>query len=253
MEENMLTVKDRVAIITGSTNGIGRAIAIKLATCGLKVVVLGRNEKRARDVIDHIVSFGGTGLYLIGDINDEQFRNDVVEKTIQAYGQIDILVNCAGILTATKIEDISVEEWKKVVGTNLDSSFFLIQKCIPYLKQSDNGRIINISSNAGRMGGYENSQAYTASKGGMIAITMGIARQLAPYGVTVNVVCPGTTSSEMSDLYDDEKKKRLLDRIPLGRFVKPEEIAAAVMYFASEEAASTTGAILDINGGMYMG
>lgn len=129
----------------------------------------------------------------------------------------------------------------------------MIQKSLPYLKKSRAGRIINISSNAGRMGGYENSQSYTASKGGIISITMGIARQLAEDGITVNVVCPGTTQTEMSVEYDEETMSRLTSRIPLGRIGKPEDTAAAVCFFSSEEAGFITGAILDINGGMYMG
>ena len=120
------------------------------------------------------------------------------------------------------------------------------------MEKSKAARVINISSNAGRFGGYANSQAYTASKGGVIAITKGIARQLAPRGITVNVVCPGTTETEMSQLYDEKTRQTLVGRIPMGRLGKPEDTAAAVCFFASEEAGFFTGAVLDVNGGMYM-
>ena len=188
----------------------------------------------------------------LGDIADDGECRRIVGEVYEKFGQIDILVNCAGGLTATPIEEITRKEWDTILGVNLSGTFFMIQSALPYLKKSRAGRIINISSNAGRMGGYANSQSYTASKGGVIAITKGIARKLAPMQITVNVVCPGTTKTEMSQEYDEETLKTLLGRIPIGRLGKPEDTAAAVCFFASEEAGFITGAVLDVNGGMYM-
>lgn len=251
--KNIITLSGRTAIVTGGTKGIGAAIAKKLSEAGVSVCIVGRDEKRADAVVKEIVQTGGKAQFFLGDISNEQSCEKIAYDVNSFFGGIDILVNCAGILSSTPINDITRKEWDDILATNLTGTFFMTQKVIPYLEKSRAGRIINISSNAGRMGGYENSQCYTASKGGIIAITMGIARRLAPYGITVNVVCPGTTETEMTKLYDKKTKERLVGRIPMGRFAKPEEVATAVCFFASEEAGYITGATLDVNGGMYMG
>lgn len=250
--ESIFTLSERVAIVTGGTRGIGRVIALQLSKAGAKVAVVGRDSEKGKEVIDEIVSSGGEAVLVLGDIADDKQCREIVKKVADKFGQIDILVNCAGGLTATPIEEITREEWDNILGVNLSGTFFMIQSSLPYLEKSKAGRIINISSNAGRMGGYANSQSYTASKGGVIAITKGIARKLAPKQITVNVVCPGTTQTEMSQEYDEETLRTLLGRIPIGRLGKPEDTAAAVCFFASEEAGFITGAVLDVNGGMYM-
>ncbi len=251
--KSFFSYDNRIAIVTGATSGIGANIAISLADCGCKIAIVGRNEERARKVQTKITNNGGVAEIFLGDISSANTCLCIAERVAKQFGGIDILVNCAGILTSSKISEITENEWNSVINSNLSSTFFMIQKCLPWLKKANDGRIINVSSNAGRMGGYENSQSYTASKGGIIAITMGIARQLAPEGITVNVVCPGTTMTEMSKEYDEDTLSRLLSRIPIGRLGKPEDTSAAVCYFASKEAGFVTGAILDINGGMYMG
>lgn len=246
-------LSNKVAIVTGSTHGIGREIALELAEEGVKVLGIGRDKKAAEDISSHSYNNEGEISFCMGDVSNVDFCKSAAGIAYAKYGKIDILVNCAGILSSTKIEDITEEEWNRMLSVNLNGSFFMIQSVIPYMKKNGTGRIINISSNAGRMGGYENSQSYTASKGGIIAITMGIARQLAPYRITVNVLCPGTTVTDMSKVYDENTLNRLINRIPMGRLGRPEDTASAVCYFASDEAAFITGAILDINGGMYMG
>jgi 3-oxoacyl-[acyl-carrier protein] reductase len=139
------------------------------------------------------------------------------------------------------------------MAINLRGSFFTIQKALPYLERSRAARVINLSSNSGRMGGFENGMAYSASKGGIIAMTYGLARQLAPRKITVNCIAPGTIESDMSRARDAAALARLLSRFPLGRLGQPDEVAAAACYFASEEAGFTTGAVLDVNGGLFMG
>lgn len=251
-ESSLFTFSGRSAIVTGATRGIGKAIALYLAKAGVKVAVVGRNLERADKVVSQINEMGGIACKIIGDISSDKECDRIVKHAVDCFGGLDILVNCAGNLTSTKIEEITREEWDDILTTNLSGTFFMTQKAIPYLEESKAGRVINISSNAGRMGGYANSQAYTASKGGIIAITKGIARQLAPRNITVNVVCPGTTETEMSQLYDEQTMAMLVGRIPMGRLGKPEDTAAAVCFFASEEASFITGAVLDVNGGMYM-
>ncbi len=250
---SVFTFDKRIALVTGATSGIGRSIAIMLAKAGCRVLISGRNEQRALSVQKEILDFGGEAKVILGDISTEKGCEAIVNEAVRLMGGIDILVNNAGVLTATPIPEISEEEWKFVLDTNLGGTFFMIQKALPYLEKGQHPRIINISSNAGRMGGYENSQSYTASKGGIIALTMGIARKLAPKGITVNVVCPGTTITEMSKEYDEEKMARLKGRIPMGRLGQPEDTSAAVCFYASKESGFITGSILDVNGGMYMG
>jgi len=251
--KQVFTYGERVALVTGATSGIGASVAETLAKCGCKVAIIGRNKERANKVCEKIRNEGGTAEIFLGDISSADVCNSIAKEVADKFTGIDILVNCAGILAASKLWETTEEEWNNVLSSNLSGTFFMIQKCLPWLRKADNGRIINVSSNAGRMGGYENSQSYTASKGGIIAITMGIARQLAPEGITVNVVCPGTTKTDMSKEYGEEKLMRLISRIPVGRLGKPEDTATAVSFFASKETGFITGAILDINGGMYMG
>ena len=248
----IFTLDNRVAVVTGGTRGIGKVIALQLAKAGTAVAVVGRNAQKSEEVVATVKETGGVAEAFLGDISDDNECRRIVNEVNNKFGQIDILVNCAGGLTATPIEKITREEWDSILGVNLSGTFFMIQSALPYLEKSKAGRIINISSNAGRMGGYANSQSYTASKGGVIAITKGIARKLAPKQITVNVVCPGTTKTEMSREYDEDTLKTLLGRIPIGRLGKPEDTAAAVCFFASEEAGCITGAVLDVNGGMYM-
>jgi 3-oxoacyl-[acyl-carrier protein] reductase len=164
-----------------------------------------------------------------------------------------VLVNSAGILSTQNIKEMTRENWDRVLTVNLTGTFFMVQQTLPWLEKSPAPRIINISSNAGRMGGFEGSLCYAASKGGIISITYGLARQLAPQNILVNCIAPGTTMTDIVKAYTPEAMARLLPRFPLGRLGKPEEIAAAACFFASEEASFTTGAVLDVNGGMFMG
>jgi 3-oxoacyl-[acyl-carrier protein] reductase len=184
-------------------------------------------------------------------------RNDSIREAIAAavktFGGIDIVVNNAGILSALSIEEMTREEWDKVLNVNLGGTFFVIQAALPFLKKSQNPRIINISSLTGRNGGFEGSMCYAASKGGVISITRGMARRLAPFNITVNAVCPGPTETEILKGYTSEAQERQRNVSLLRRLGQPEEIAAAICYLASTEAAFVTGAMLDVNGGAYMG
>lgn len=238
----------RTAVITGGTRGIGREIAKCLIRRGYRVAVIGRDTNKTRQMAEQI---GARGY--VCDISDVSQIEQTLKQIYHESGSIDVLVNNAGILDTSKIDTLTEAEWDKVLAINLKGAYFMIQKSLPYLERGIAPRIINISSNAGRMGGFENGLAYTASKGGLIALTYGAARRLASKGITVNCIAPGTIQTEMADNYDEEAKKRLLARFPVGRMGRPEEVAAAVCYFASEESGFTTGAVLDVNGGLFMG
>jgi 3-oxoacyl-[acyl-carrier protein] reductase len=250
---SILTLTGRTAVVTGGSKNIGLAIANKFASSGMNVAILSVSEGSAVSVSDEINKQGGISIGIQCDVSDEHSVEEALSKVYQKFGSIDVLVNSAGILDMAKIEEMTVDHWDKVMSINLRGTFLMIQKSIIYLEKSKFPRIINISSNSGRMGGFENGMAYSASKGGIIAMTYGIARQLAPKKITVNCVAPGTIESDMLNARDEDTKKRLLTRFPLGRFGTSDEVATAVCYFASEESGFTTGSVLDVNGGLFMG
>lgn len=250
----MFDLTGKTALVTGSAQGIGKAAALKLAELGANVIVADINEEKMQLTVNEIRENGGEAAFVHMDLTD----NDTIEKAAKegadTFGGIDILVNCAGILGTSSIENMDREgEWKRVLDVNLTGTFFVSQHVLPYLKKSSAGRIINIASISGRNGGFESSMSYTASKGGVIALTRGMARHLAPYKITVNAICPGTTETEMLEGYTAERIANQARFMLLGRFAKREEIAAAVCYLASDEAAFTTGEIMDVNGGAYFG
>lgn len=244
---------EKVAIVTGAAQGIGLAIATDLAKKGAKVAIADINEDMVR-VQENIMTTQGLNVksYYV-DVSSVQNMGDMVKSVVNDFDHLDILVNNAGVLSNVKIQDLTEQEWDRVMAINLKSVVFGVKTALPYLIKSKNPRIINISSLAGRMGGYETGLAYTASKGGIISLTYGLARQLASYGITVNCVCPGTTQTEIISKWDKEKIDSLIDRIPLGKLGKPENIASAVSYLASDEAEYITGLVMDVNGGMYFG
>lgn len=249
----MVTLKERTAIVTGGSSGLGFAIASEMMEAGMNVVILSVSNDHAAQAAKKLDESGSRCLGMQCDVSRSEEVKRSLEKTHQHFGSIDVIVNCAGIIDSYTISEMPEEFWDRVMEVNLKGAFLVVQHAIPYLESSTAPRIINISSNAGRMGGYENGLAYTASKGGLIAMTYGLARRLADKGITVNCVAPGTIQTGMSDVYDEAAKKRLTERVPMGRLGSPADVAAAVCYFASEESSFTTGSVLDVNGGMFMG
>ncbi|EAR01113.1 dehydrogenase [Maribacter sp. HTCC2170] len=243
----------KVAVITGGSRSIGLAIAKRFYESGMKVAILSVGEGSAKKAAESIDKSGTGALGLQCDVSDESSVELALEKINSLFGRIDILVNSAGILDMSSIEEMTTEHWDKVLSTNLRGTFTTIQKSIKYLEKSKFPRIINISSNSGRMGGFENGMAYSASKGGIIALTYGLARKLAPKGITVNCIAPGTIEGDMSAQRSQETLNNLLKRFPIGRFGTPEEVAAAALYYAGDDSGFTTGSVLDVNGGLFMG
>lgn len=250
----MLTLTGRVAVITGAAQGLGFAMARMMSANGMSVAIVDINGEKAAEKAAELTAGGGAPVAAFGcDITDNADILKTVKTIADHFGQIDVIVNCAGIAATTKVEDVTREAWDRMLAVNLTGTFFMIQAVLPYLRKSRAGRVINISSNAGRMGGFETSMAYSASKGGVISLTFGLARQFAADNITVNAVCPSTVATEMADMYSEEAIRTLKQRVPLGRFATPDDPAAAVCYLASEEAGFVTGLLLDVNGGMYMG
>jgi 3-oxoacyl-[acyl-carrier protein] reductase len=243
----------RTAIITGGTGVIGLAIAEKLLSEGLKVAIVGSSIESAERTKELVRLNPRNCSFWVCDLRSVENISSCVNEIYQKNNSIDVLVNCAGVLETNEPEELTEEIWDQVIAVNLKSYFFMIQSCLPYLKVGKAPRIVNVSSNAGRMGGYANGTAYAASKGGAISLTYNLARKLAKFGITVNCVAPGTIETEMIEQISQSMKKSLVEKFPLGRFGLAFEVAAAVNYFVMEDSSFTTGAVLDVNGGLFMG
>lgn len=245
MNKNELTGK--VAIVTGAGQGMGKAIALLLASKGIKVVIADINEVVANKVADEI---GALGVKV--DVTKEDEVESMTKATLEKYGRIDILVNNAGVLRPTKIEDISKKEWDFVLDVNLNGTFLCTKAVLKTMKENGYGRIINMSSSAGRSVSTIGGAHYTAAKAAILGFTRAVAKETASFGVTVNSVCPGLIDTEMvrSDC-SVEQIDKYEKSFPIHRLGTPEEVAALVLFLISD-AAYITGAAIDINGGDLM-
>ena len=243
----------KIALVTGSGRGMGRAIALKLAQEHISVVINDLDRDLAEETQQLIRHSGGTCSLRIGDASEEDFVDDMVENSISEYGSIDILVNNAGVLRPTKLVDIPLVEWEFVIKGNLTTTFLCTKKVIPVMKKNNWGRIINFSSTAGKNISTVGGAHYTAAKAAILGLTRHTAKEVAKFGITVNALCPGLINTEMvRDTISDESVEKYADSFPIKRLGDPEEVAELVMFLASEKAAYITGASMDINGGDLM-
>ena len=244
--------KIRTAIITGGAQGIGYAIAEALVQAGYQVAIADINAEKGAEAASTLSTQGKAQFFLL-DVSQVSACAPFCEAVAQAFGGIDVLINNAGILHSTPVEDITEAEWDRMSDINLKGNFFLTQAALPYLKKATSPRVINISSLAGRNGGYGNGVCYAATKAGVIGLTQSLARRLAPHQITVNAIAPGTTESDIIKAFTPERIKELQAMIPLGRLGKPEDVAALAAFLASPASGFITGAVYDINGGMFIG
>ncbi len=242
-----------VAIITGSVQGIGLAIAQEFLKEGARVALFDINDVKGKEVEDALSAKGGKAKYFHCDVSKVSEIEAAVNLVAKSFGTINILVNNAGILHSTKVEDINEEEWDRMMAINLKSVFFMSQKVLPFFKQNGKGKIVNTASLAGRMGGFANGLGYSASKAGIIGLTYGLARRIAGLKINVNAVAPGTTETDILKAFTPEKIQELRESVPIKRLGKPEDIANLVVFLASSKADFITGAVIDINGGMFTG
>jgi len=246
------TTEPRIALVTGASQGIGRAIALRLAAQGAHVALAARNQEKLGEVAAEIAAAGGTAHSFALDIANEESIKGCAKAVIAHFGRIEILVNNAGITRDTLSMRMRRHDWDDVLTTNLTGAFLLSQACMSTMLKSRWGRIINITSVVGETG--QAGQAnYAASKAGLIGLTKSLARELATRAITVNAVAPGMIATAMTEVLTDEQKAAMAAQIPVGRAGTDVEIAAAVAFLASEDAAYITGHTLDVNGGMYMG
>ena len=244
---------NRVAIVTGAGQGIGEAIAERLCADAFAVVVNDVNAEKAQAVADRL-SDGGKrqAIALIADVSVRSQVNQMIETTIQRLGQVDILVNNAALLYETPFEQIMEEEWDRVIAVNLKGLFLCCQAVVSDMKKRGWGRIINIASLAGQVGGLLAGAHYTASKGGMLSLTKALARQYASSGITVNAVAPAAIRTPKMDEVSPDSLRKMVSQIPLGRVGEGAEVAGMVAYLASRQAGFITGATIDVNGGLLM-
>jgi 3-oxoacyl-[acyl-carrier protein] reductase len=246
----MIDLSGRIALVTGASRGIGRAIAQRLAARGAVVAAAARGEN-AKETVDAILDAGGRGEVVALDVTDSAAVGAAVSGVVERHGRIDILVNNAGITRDQLMLRMKREDWDAVLGTNLTSAFTLTQAVLKPMIRQRSGRIICISSVVGQSGNAGQAN-YAASKAGLIGFAKSVALEVASRGITVNVVAPGMVETDMTKAITEQAREQWESRIPLQRLGTTEDIASAVCFLASDEASYITGQVLAVNGGMYL-
>jgi 3-oxoacyl-[acyl-carrier protein] reductase len=244
-------MSSRTAYVTGASRGIGRACALSLAAAGFRVALAARDTGRLEEVASGIRGSGGEAFVTALDLSDAESIQTSISSTAKEFGPITVLVNNAGVTRDTLALRMKKEDWDAVLQTNLTGSFLCMQAVMQGMMKERWGRIINIASVVGEMGNAGQAN-YVSSKAGLIGLTKSLAIELASRNITVNAITPGFIETDMTAVLSDDVKQKMLDRIPLKRFGKPEDIAAAVRFLASDEASYITGSVLRVNGGMYL-
>lgn len=237
----------RVAIVTGGGGGIGKATCLAFAQEGANIVIPEVNITNAESASKEITALGRRCVVIETDVADGESVRGMVEKTLVEFGRIDILVNNAGIFSYTRIDACTEEEWDRMLAVNLKGPFLCSQAVMERMKEQKFGRIINLGSLAGQVGGIVASAPYSASKAGVMCLTKSFARVLGEYGITVNSIAPGIAATEMAKNHPD-----MTGDIPLGRVADPTEVANVILFLASDDGQYITGATLDVNGGIRM-
>ncbi len=247
----MFSLKDRVAFVTGASQGIGRATALALAQAGAKVALAARNKERLVGVAEEIAKAGGEAFAIQMDVADAEQVKAGFKQVIERFGKLDILVNNAAITRDTLALRMKPEDWDAVLRTNLTGAHLCIQQALGVMLRARYGRIINLTSVVAQAGNAGQAN-YVAAKAGLIGLTKAIAVEVASRNITVNAVAPGFIATAMTDPLPQNVKDQLMARIPLGRMGTGADVAAAIVFLASEEAGYITGHVLDVNGGLYM-
>lgn len=247
-----MRLEDKAAIVTGAGRGIGLGIALAFAREGARVALCELDASLLESALAEVEALGGQGLSFPMDVTRREQIDRVVRQVSTRWGAIDILVNNAGIYQVLPVEEITEEQWDRVLAVNLKGAFLFCQAVIPHMKRQRAGRIVSMASSAGKIGGTLAGAHYSVSKAGIICLTKQLARELGPHGITVNAVAPGRIDTPMIRIASEEENEAFRLRTPLGRLGTPEDVANAVVFLASEEAGFITGEILDVNGGLLI-
>jgi 3-oxoacyl-[acyl-carrier protein] reductase len=247
----VFSLKDKVAIVTGASQGIGRHTALALAQAGAKVAVAARNEEKLATLVTEIEAAGGAALAVKMDVADADQVKAGFKQVIEKFGRLDILVNNAAITRDGLSMRMKQDDWEAVLKTNLTGAHLCIQQALATMMRARAGRIINISSVVAQSGNAGQAN-YVAAKAGLIGLTKAVAIEIASRNITVNAVAPGFIETPMTDVLPDKVKEELKTRIPLGRMGSAREVAAAIVFLASDEAGYITGHVLNVNGGMHL-
>jgi 3-oxoacyl-[acyl-carrier protein] reductase len=246
----VFSLKDKVAVVTGASQGIGRDTALALAQAGAKVAVAARSEEKLAALVTEIEAAGGTALAVKMDVADADQVKAGFKQVIEKFGRLDILVNNAAITRDGLSMRMKQDDWEAVLKTNLTGAHLCIQQALSSMMRARAGRIINISSVVAQSGNAGQAN-YVAAKAGLIGLTKAVAIEIASRNITVNAVAPGFIETPMTDVLPDKVKEELKTRIPLGRMGSAREVAAAIVFLASDEAGYITGHVLNVNGGMH--
>jgi 3-oxoacyl-[acyl-carrier protein] reductase len=247
----MFSLKDKVAMVTGASQGIGRDTALALAQAGAKVAVAARSEAKLADLVQEIAGKGGEALAVTMDVANAEQVKAGFKQVLERFGRLDILVNNAAVTRDGLALRMKLDDWETVLRTNLTGAHLCIQQALSPMLRQKGGRIINISSVVAQSGNAGQAN-YVASKGGLIGLTKAIAIEVASRNITVNAIAPGFIETPMTAVLPDKVKDELKTRIPLGRMGTGTDVAAAIVFLASDEAGYITGHVLDVNGGMYL-
>ena len=246
----MKLLEGKVAVVTGSARGIGFGIAKVLSEKGARIVITDVMEEAAKEAAEKLKEAGGDAICVVSDVSKKEDADKIFEKTIEAYGQLDILVNNAGINRDMMAHKMTEEAWDAVIGVNLTGVYHCIRSVLPYMREREYGRIINISS-AGWQGNIGQAN-YSAAKAGVIGLTKTIAKENAKKGITCNAICPGFIETTMTTSIPEKAWNIMVSKIPMGYVGKPEDVGKAIAFLASDEAAYITAEVMNVGGGMVL-